>query len=129
MQNKTNQGQKVESLVLNRVANMSRFCLTQGQGLIACEQALRGALAAGQEKEKSLQLRLWNLNICIEKVDAKCWLAEMTLVMTSLPLAHVVSMFVYICTRFRFGPIGWNLTAQSTGSHRGIGNRIQIPET
>ena len=47
MQNKTNQGQKVESPVLNRVANMSKFCLTQGQGLIACEQALRGALAAG----------------------------------------------------------------------------------
>ena len=26
---------------------------------------------AGKGKE-SLQLRLWNLNICIEKVDAKC---------------------------------------------------------
>ena len=29
---------------------------------IACEQALRGALAAGREKEGELQLRLWNLN-------------------------------------------------------------------
>ena len=73
MQNKTNQGQKVESPVLNRVANMSKFCLTQGQDLIACEQALRGALAAGLEKEKELAtICLWNLNICIEKVDAKC---------------------------------------------------------
>ena len=31
----------------------------------------------------------WNLNICIEKVDARSWLADMTLVMTSLPLARV----------------------------------------
>ena len=40
---------------------------------LACEQALRG----GKRKD-SLQLGLWNLNTCIEKVDAKCWLAEMT---------------------------------------------------
>ena len=34
---------------------------------IACEQALRGALAVGREKEGELALPLWNLNICIEK--------------------------------------------------------------
>ena len=34
----------------------------------------------------------------------------------------------YICTCFHFVLIGGNLTAQSTGSHRGIGRRIQIPE-
>ena len=39
------------------------------------------------------------------------------------------SMFVYIRARFRFTLIGGNLTAQSTGSHRGIGGGIQIPET
>ena len=50
---------------------------------VACEPAPRG----GKRKDR-LQLRLLNLNICIEKVDAKCWLVEMTLVMTSLPLAH-----------------------------------------
>ena len=38
-------------------------------------------------------------------------------------------MFVYIRTCFRFALIGGNLTAQSTGSHRGIGGGIQIPET
>ena len=43
----------------------------------------------GEKRKESLQLRPWNLKICIEKVDAKCWLAEMTLVMTSLPLARV----------------------------------------
>ena len=38
-------------------------------------------------------------------------------------------MFVYIRTRFRFALIGGNLTAQSTGSHRGIDGGIQIPGT
>ena len=38
-------------------------------------------------------------------------------------------MFVYIRTRFRFALIGGNLTAQSTGSQRGIEGGIQIPET
>ena len=52
----------------------------------------------------------------------------MTLVMTSLLLARVFN-FVYIRARFRFALIGGNLTAQSMGSHRGIGGGIQIPET
>ena len=47
--------------------------------------------SGGEEgaRKESLQLCLWNLNICFEKVNAKCWLAEMTLVMKSLPLARV----------------------------------------
>ena len=43
----------------------------------------------GGKRKKGLQLCLRNLNICIEKVDMKCWFAEMTLVMMSLPLARV----------------------------------------
>ena len=39
------------------------------------------------------------------------------------------SMFFYIRAPFRFAMIGGNLTAQWTGSHRGIGGGIQIPET
>ena len=53
------------------------------------------------------------------------------LVMTSLPLASAFtcfSMFVYIRARFRSALIGGNLTAQWTGSQRGIGGGIQIPE-
>ena len=38
------------------------------------------------------------------------------------------SMFVHISARFRFAPIGGNLTAHSTGNHKGIGGGIQIPE-
>ena len=43
--------------------------------------------------------------------------------MTSLPLAGI---FQYLLT---FALIGGNVTAQSTGSHRGSGGGIQIPET
>ena len=61
---------------------------------------------------------IWIL-ICIETVDAKCWFAEMTLAMTSLPLTRVFRsvffvfflFFFYICTRFRFALIGGNWTA------------------
>ena len=49
--------------------------------------------------------------------------------MTLLPLPRVFSMFVYVGARFRFTLIGGNLTAQSIGSHRGIGAGIQIPDT
>ena len=37
-------------------------------------------------------------------------------------------LFTFRLPRFRFMLIGGNLTAQSTGSHRGIGCGIQIPE-
>ena len=40
---------------------------------------------------------IW-ISICIENVDAKCWLAEMTLVMTSLPLARVFQCFFFFFT-------------------------------
>ena len=56
---------------------------------VACEQTLWGALAVGRENEGELASTSLELNICIEKVDAKCWLAEMALVMTSSPLARV----------------------------------------
>ena len=44
-------------------------------------------------------------------------------------LGTCFSMFVHICVGFRFALIGGNMTAQSTGSHRGIGGGIQIPDT
>ena len=98
---------------------------------LACEQALQGALAAEQEyRKESSQLRLWNLNICIEKVDVNCWLAEMTLLMTSLPLAcffQCLFTFAVVSTLHWLAEI-WKL-GQWPGSHRGIGGEIQIPET
>ena len=38
-----------------------------------------------------------------------------------ITLGTCFSMFVYICAHFCFALIGGNLTAHSTGSHRGIG--------
>ena len=74
----------------------------------AYEQALWGTLAegvGGGERKESLQLCLWNLNICIEKVGAKCWFAEMTWVMMSLPLAHV--SFQCLCTFVLVSALRW----------------------
>ena len=47
----------------------------------------------------------------------------------AITLGMWFSMFVYNHARFRFALIGGNLTAQSTGSHRRIGGRIQVQET
>ena len=45
-----------------------------------------------------------------------------------ITLGTCFSMFVDIRARFRFALIGENLTAQSTGSQRGMGGGIKIPE-
>ena len=72
---------------------------------------LRGALGAGQEKEREMMIVGDDIRNDV------------------ITLGTCFSMFVYIRARFRFELIGRNLTAQSTGSHRGIGGGIQIPET
>ena len=41
-----------------------------------------------------------------------------------ITLVTCFSMFFYIRARFRFALIGGNLTAQSTGSHMGIGHLL-----
>ena len=41
-----------------------------------------------------------------------------------ITLRTCLSTFVYIRTSFHFALIGGNMTAQSTGSHRGIGGGI-----
>ena len=74
----------------------SKNCLTLSL-IVACEHALRGALEAGREKEGELATTSLDLNVCIEKVDAKCWLAEMTLEMMSLLLACVFQcLFTFV---------------------------------
>ena len=44
-------------------------------------------------------------------------------------LGTCFSMLVYIRAPFRFTLVGGNVTAQSTGRHRGIASGIQLPET
>ena len=55
--------QSVKKLNVSKKLNVQKW----NRNKLASEQTLRG----GKRKE-SLQLRLWNLNICIVKVDAKC---------------------------------------------------------
>ena len=59
-----------------------------------------------------------------------CWLAEMTLVMTSLPLSCVFNLCLHLRS-FTLCTYWQNLTveAQLTGNHWGIGGGIQIKET
>ena len=59
---------------------------------VACDQAL---WRRGWKRKESLQLRLWNLNICIEKSRCEMLMAEMTTVMTSLLLARVFNLCLH----------------------------------
>ena len=96
---------------------------------LACEQALRDALAAGREKERELattSLKFENLH---RKIRGEMLIGGDDVSYDVITPWHVFSMFVYIRARFRFSLIGRNLTAQSTGNNRGIGGGIQIPET
>ena len=46
----------------------------------------------------------------------------------NITLGTCFSKFVYIHAHCHFALIGGNLTTQSTGSHRGIGGGVQMPE-
>ena len=59
---------------------------------VPCEQAL---WQRGRKRKESLQLRVWNLNICIEKSRCEMLMAEMTTVMTSLLLARVFNLCLH----------------------------------
>ena len=109
------------SMVLSYVSCVCTYVWAAVKGS-AREQAIRGALAGGREREGELATTSLEfiMNIYIKKVDADCLLAEMTLVMTSLLLARVFQCL------FTFALIGRNLTAQSTRSQRGNGGGIQI---
>ena len=96
--------------------------LSHSAGMGRTEPWERGWWRGGRRKE-SLQLRLWNLNICIKKVDAKCSLADGDI------SNDIITLGMCLQCLFTFALIGENLTARSMGSHRGIGGRIQIPET
>ena len=72
---------------------------------VASEQALLGALAKGRRKEGVLEIKSLEFEYLHRKlkVDAKCRLAEMKSVMTSLPLAPV---FQWLFT-FAFFSVSW----------------------
>ena len=92
---------------------------------LASEKALRGALAAGREKEGELAAT----SLEFEYLHRKSRCQDLIGGDDVITLGTCFSIFVCIRDRFRLVLIGGNLTAQSTGSHRGTGGGIQIPET
>ena len=81
----------------------------------------------GGKRKESLQPRLWYLNISIDFYLLRKSRCEMVIGGDDISndvitLGTCFSMFVYVRARFRFALMGGNLTAQSTGSHRGIGH-------
>ena len=65
--------------------------------LLAYKLALGGALGGEWKKEGELAITSLEFEYLIEKVDAKCWLVEMTSVMMSLPLACVFQcLFTFV---------------------------------
>ena len=108
-------------------------CTTEFWHNLACQQALRGTLVAGREKEGELANYVSGIRISTSKkpmqnADWRRWRKWWRHYPWRV-LSRVFQCFLYIRVRFRFALTGGNLTAQLTGSHRGIGGRIQIPET
>ena len=97
--------------------------------MLACEQALWGALAAGREKEGELATTSLEFEYLHHKRQLEMLIGGDNISNDVITLGTCFSTFVYIHTRFRFALIGGNPTAQLMGSHRGIGGGIQSPET
>ena len=94
---------------------------------MSCEQALRGALAVGWEKEGELVITSPEFEYLHRKSRCEMLIAGDDISNDVITLSTCFSMFVFIRTRFRFTLISGNLTAQPTRSYRGIGGGIQIP--
>ena len=89
--------------------------------IIAYEQALPGALAAGQEKEGELATTFLEFEYLHRKSRCKMLISNDVII-----LGRCFSTFVYIRIRFRSALTGESLTAESKGSHGGSGGGIQI---
>ena len=88
---------------------------------LACEQALLDALKEGREKEGELATTSLEFEYLHRKSRCKMLIGGDDISNDVITLYTWFSMFVYIRARFHFALIGGNLTALSTGSHRGIG--------
>ena len=86
-------------------------------------------LAAWWEREGDLATTSLEFEYLHEKSSCEILISGDDISNDIITLGTCFSMFVYARTRFCFALIGGNLTAQSMGSHRGIGGGIQIPDT
>ena len=96
---------------------------------VACERALRGTLAAARGKEGELATASLKFEYLHRKSRWEMLIGGDDISNDIITLGTCFSMLVHDLRPFRFALTCRNLTAQSTGSHRGIGGGIQIPET
>ena len=83
----------------------------------------------GREKEGEIATTSLEFEYLHQKSRCEMLIGGDDISIDVIILGTCFSMFVYIRARFRYALIGGNLTVQSTGSHRGIGGGIPIPET
>ena len=86
---------------------------------VACEQALRGSLAAVREKEEELVTTSLEFECLHRRSGCELLIGGGDISNDVITLGACFSMFVYIRVRFRLALIVVNLTSQSTGSHTG----------
>ena len=86
-------------------------------------------MTAGREKEGELATTSLGFEYLHRKRRSEMLIGGDDISYDVITLGTCFSTFVYIRARFRFSLIDGNLTAQSSGSNRGIGRGIQIPET
>ena len=79
--------------------------------MVACEQGLRGALAAGREKEGELATTSLEFEYLHRKSRCEMLIGGDGISNDVITLGTCFSMFVYIRARFRFALIGENLKA------------------
>ena len=86
-------------------------------------------MLAGREKAEKLATTSLEFEYLHRKSRCEMLIGGDDISNDIITLGTCFSMLVHDLRPFRFALIGRNLTAQSTGSHRGIGDGIQIPET
>ena len=116
-------------LVESHHASRASFCLLVGreeeeEALPESHHAFEAATALGQLATASLEFEYLH-----RKSRCEMLIGGDDISNDVITFGTCFSMFVYIRAHFRFALIGGNLTVQSTGSRRGNGGGIQIPET
>ena len=79
--------------------------------MVACEQALQGALAAGREKERELATRSLEFEYLHQKSQCEMLIGGDDNSNDIITLGTCFSMFFHIRAHFCFALMGGNLTA------------------
>ena len=98
---------------------------------LAWEQALRGALAAGREKEGEFATTSLELEYLHRKSRCEMLIGGDDTGNDVITLGASFNVFFNVCLHSRSFPLraDWRKSDRSVGgNHRGIGGRIQIPE-